>query len=279
MKYHFVDSEYYYYEEWTKLIPDDTEDLVFGRDFIEDLKVGDIPYGVKYITFGAKFCSKIDIGLIPNSVENIEFECGFNLNFKIGSIPNSIKNFTIQNYSTTFDYGILPEGLIELNFGLGIDYPIIIGSTPDSLCHLEFKKYLKNFDINFIPKSVTTINLDYRCKNPIVIDTLDNNVLILNEHEISFNIDNKKMFSISNNIKIMILFEKFIEKYSDFSLFKYIYSIYFFNYENGIENVCTLFHTYQFQEELIQKVFHPIRIKNICEKYLIDFVDWINIIS
>ncbi len=32
-------------------------------------------------------------------------------------------------------------------------------------------------------------------------------------------------------------------------------------------------------QELVVKVFHPIRIQNICEKYHIDFVDWINIIS
>ncbi len=277
MKYHFVDSEYYYYEEWTKLIPDNTENLVFGRDFIEDLKVGDIPYGVKNITFGAKFCSILPVGLIPNSVKNIEFECGFNLKFKIGSIPNSVKNFSIEKYSTTFDYGILPEGLIELYFGNGIDYPIIIGSKPDSLCHLEFKKYLKTSDINFIPKSISTIYLDQELKNPIVIDTLDNDVFILNEHELSFN---KNMSSsIPNNIKIMILFENFNEKYSKFSFFKNIYSIYFFNNENGVENICTLFHTYQFQEELVKKVFNPVRIQCICEKYQIDFVDWINIIS
>ncbi len=278
MKYHFVDSEYYYYEEWTKLILDDTENLVFGRGFIADLKVGDIPYGVKYITFGAKFCSILPVGLIPNSVENIEFECGFNVKFEIGTIPNSVKNFTIENYSTTFDFGILPEGLIVLYFGNGIDYPIIIGTTPDSLCHLEFKKYLKTPDINFIPKSISTIYLDKELKNPIVIDKLDNDVLILNEHKIYLN---KNMSSsIHNNIKIMILFENFNQNFNqNFSLFKNIYSIYFFNNENGVENICTLFHTYQFHEELVKKVFYPVRIQNICEKYHIDFVDWINIIS
>ncbi len=32
-------------------------------------------------------------------------------------------------------------------------------------------------------------------------------------------------------------------------------------------------------KEMVVKVFHPIRIQNICKKYHIDFVDWINIIS
>ncbi len=287
MKYHYVDSEYYYYEEWTKLVPDDTEDLVFGRDFIEDLKMEDIPYGVKNITFGAKFCSFLDKGVIPNSVENIIFEGGFYIeHFIIGSIPNSVKNLSIEEYSIPFDYGILPESIVELELGNDIDYPIIVGATQDSLSYLEFKKYLKSSDINFIPKSVSTLNLGDDFNKPIVIDTLDNNSLMLGCHVVFIpNLTNdivckSKKINVSpipNNIKVIILFYDFHKKYSEICYLKNAYTIYFLDNENKKE--CKLFHTTQFQEELVQKVFDPIRIQKICDKYQIDLLTWINFVK
>ncbi len=279
MKYHYVDSEYYYYEEWTKLIPDDTEDLVFGRDFIEDLKIGDIPYGVKNITFGAKFCSFLDKGVIPNSVENIIFDGGFYLeHFIVGSIPDSVKDLSIDGYSTSFDYGILPEGLIQLDLGPEIDFPMIIGATPDCLSYIEFKKYLKSSDINFIPKSVTSITLDNNYRKPIVIDTFPCNVSIIGEYEIF--IEHKSydiVYIVPNNIKMMILFYDFQKKYLEIRNLKNVYIIYFLDKENKKE--CKLCHTTEFQEEVVQKVFNPIRIQKICDKYQIDLLTWINFVK
>ena len=74
---------------------------------------------------------------------------------------------------------------------------------------------------------------------------------------------------------MMILFDDLKKKYLEIRNLKNVYIIYFLDNEN--KNECKLFHTTQFQEELVQKVFDPIRIQKICEKNGFELFDWIQL--
>lgn len=291
-----IDSEYYW--AWwdsrdTQLVPDGTVDLTFGWDFDQPLWVGAIPDSVVHLTFGIKFNEFIEIGVIPNSVEHLTFEGGYYMPaFVVGSIPNSVKSLSIEGYSKPFDVGIIPESVKELDFGDDFDQPIMIGVGPNHISYLEFEKYLKSSKISFIPKSVSSLRL-YQFNSPIVLDANPDQITFFCKKichtkifygeefytktffcEITYKKSTIQRTIIPNPIKIMILPNDYENNYVKISHLKNVYSI-LFGYS---ETICTLYHTPQFQEELVEKVFDPIRIQRLCDNHKIDLYSWIDFI-
>ena len=147
--------------------------------------------------------------------------------------------------------GVIPNNVTHLKFGYYFNQPLIKGVIPDSVTNLSFGYYFSQIlNKDILPNNIKELTI-YKKYKKINLYDFDKNILVSI-------IDN-------NTNKIEFLGIDISMNYGDhFKFIEFYYKIN--NKENCIGNIIF--------EELVQKVFHPDRIKKICDKYYIELSDF-----
>ena len=241
----------WYYNEDIEFIPNNIKYLEFGYEFNKDIKCK-IPNCVVFLKFGWCFNKPLN-NIIPNSVKYLTFGNHFNQSIDVNNIPNSV---------------------IELTFGGKFNQELI--NLPNSIIKLVLK-YNFNKSLDNIPTSVTHLTLGYNFDHDI--------------HKIPNTI---KYLSICDYplSKINNLFFLDYICFSNYDLYEYYYCIYikkikqFYFYTNRsefeiLQNIIynnNLFKGNDIQKDLVEYVFNPKRLLNICNIFNIELIDYIDII-
>lgn len=91
-------------------------ELIFGHDFNQKLKKGDIPMGVTRVHLGYLFNSSIEHGAFPPTLQELTLGVSFNQPLLPGVLPAGIKILKFgKNFTRRLSPGVIPTGVEELS--------------------------------------------------------------------------------------------------------------------------------------------------------------------
>ncbi len=175
----------------------------------------------------------------------------------IKNIPQDVIHLTFEErFNQSLSIGVIPNSVTHLSFDIcsRFNQPIVIGVIPNSVTHLEF-----GFDFNqslIIPNSVTHLIFHRNLGNEPVLKVIMNSVTHLyfrGFYDTSIEDINKFL-----NMKFNYMIPKSIQ---------YVNDVFYYRY----------FSKSEFNQELTQKVFNPLRLQKIAKEYHIEFMDLMDI--
>ena len=198
-----------------------------------------LPNNIKYLMLGDTFNKKIDIGILPNGLEYLDFGYSYNEPIERDVIPHSVRTLLFgRNFNHPLNTNNLPTNLISLVVGYNFKQEFNENNMPSKLihiiCHLENKYLFQNV------------------KNKLILFGYEDNYCC---NDICYEIISNDNIKCANNKEAMV-----VDIYNKSNFLRYFDKL---KFDKIIEK--------NLLKELTEKVFHPHRLLNLCEKYNIDF--------
>ncbi len=283
-------------------IPPNVTHLTFGDSFNQIIPVGTIPISVTHLKFGYHFNQTLLVGSIPKNVTHLEFGEKFNQPVEASMIPNIVTHLTFGTYfNQILHKGIIPESVQFLNLGPGFHSYDYIEGIPKNT-YLTCTIYEEHQDLNddrylnkeMILKRVNhliiygidsyySFDINHVIPNELlkrIYDNLTISVLVDFNHELLQNISQNKVDEdtyLGDSPHYENYKKQIWGPYQDFFHIQSPHGIFPQNYDKIMKkrkqiNLLKIVH-----QELIEKIFDPIRIQKICEKNGIELFDWIQL--
>ena len=174
---YFASSNYEY--SLQNVLPKNLKTLILSSHSYYDnnLKLDDIPEGIKYLSFGYYFDKELNIGDLPESLEFLIFGSQFNKPIKVGVLPKKLKTLIFGwDYDKKIEKDVLPEGLKKIDFGKSFNQPIDIGIIPESVDILMFSSRFNQPLMGVLPKNLKKLYLGGSFKQSIEKDMLPHSI-------------------------------------------------------------------------------------------------------